>query len=84
MFSNAIHSLTRAIGIYMDNPCVATTVQLKDRLRNLSMAYQYDQKEAEQRITNNVISKIFVNVDVDEAIAKIEKLNKALNELEKG
>ena len=83
MFSNALNSLISAIEIYTDNPCPATKIQLKDRLRNLSVAYQQDQKEMEKRIVKEVLSQISISADTQNTVAEIKAVDKALTDFER-
>ena len=45
------------------------------------MYYKLEQREMEERITNNVLRKLSVKADTKEAISEIHSLKKAMDEL---
>ena len=80
-FEYALHMLERYIEFYFSNPCDSTRMQLLQGITKLFMYYKLEQRELEERITNNVLQKLSVKADTKEAISEIHSLKKAMDEL---
>ena len=80
-FEQSLYMLGRYSEFYFSNPCDSTRMQLLQGINKVSMYYKLEQREMEERITNNVLQKLFVKADTKEAISEIHSLKKAMDEL---
>ena len=80
-FEHALYMLERYAEFYFSNPCDSTRMQLLQGINKVSMYYKLEQRAMEERITNNVLQKLYVKADTKEAISEIHSLKKAMDEL---
>ena len=80
-FVHALYMLERYAEFYFSNPCDSTRMQLLQGINKVSMYYKLEQREMEERITNNVLQKLSIKADTKEAISEIHSLKKAMDEL---
>ena len=80
-FEHALYMLERYAEFYFSNPCDSTRMQLLQGINKVSMYYKLEQREMEERITNNVLQKLSIKPDTKEAISEIHSLKKAMDEL---
>ena len=80
-FEHALYMLERYAEFYFSNPCDSTRMQLLQGINKVSMYYKLEQREMEERITNNILQKLSIKADTKEAISEIHSLKKAMDEL---
>lgn len=73
----------RALYACLDNPSPNTMFQLQRKAFHLRFVFQKHEQEVEKRITENVLKALSVKVETDDAIKKINALDKAIQNLGK-
>lgn len=73
----------RALMQYTENPSPTMSLQLQHKAMHLQGASYQQQAEMEQRITENVLQRLSVQLENNGTITEIESLRKAIERLGK-
>ena len=75
------NSFLRALTIYVDTPSSDTKFQLQRRANDFIRAVIEQENNMEQRITDNVLKALSVQLETGDAIREIDGLKRALDRL---
>lgn len=75
------NSFLRALTIYTDNPSGDTKFQLQRRANDFVRAVIEHENTIEQRVTDNVLKALSVQLETGDAIKEIDGLKSALDRL---
>ena len=75
------NSLLRALTMYTDNPSSDTKVQLQRRANDFIRAVIEQENNMEQRVTDNVLKALSIQLETGDAIREIDGLKRVLDRL---
>ena len=75
------NSLLRALTMYTDNPSSDTKFQLQRRANDFIRAVIEQENNMEQRVTDNVLKALSIQLETGDAIREIDSLKSALDRL---
>lgn len=75
------NSLLRALTMYTDNPSSDTKFQLQRRANDFIRAVIEQENNMEQRVTDNVLKALSIQLETGDAIREIDGLKRVLDRL---
>ena len=75
------NSFLRALTIYTDNPSSDTKFQLQRRANDFIRAVIEQENNMEQRVTDNVLKALSIQLETGDAIREIDGLKRTLDRL---
>ena len=75
------NSLLRALTMYTDNPSSDTKFQLQRRANDFIRAVIEQENNMEQRVTDNVLKALSIQLETGDAIREIDGLKRVMDRL---